>query len=315
MLKRQWDLRLTSVSSKQVSKVAQLLERASIKRKAQRVDDLSNLINEYNVVAFASLNKVRAAQLQELTKRFRSEIFMKVSKNILVKRALEQSDKPKIQDLTKHLKGSNTLLFTNMNPFTLSLTLEKNKIRTTAKAGDIAPEDIIIPAGNTGLPPGPAISELNDAGIRTRIEAGSVWVIRETTVANKGEEIQPRIASVLSKLDIKPLEVGLRVVAAYEDGLVFSTDQLLPDIEALRIQFADAAAHAHNLAIASSYPTSQTIGSLLQLAHLNARNLAVNATYPTSATITDIIVKAYQHMQALTQELAKINKDAVPKEV
>jgi large subunit ribosomal protein L10 len=295
--------------------MAQILERASIKQKAQRVDNLSNFINEYNVVAFASLNKVRAAQLQELAKRFRSQIFMKVSKNILVKRALEQSNKPNIQDLTEHLTGSNTLLFTNMNPFTLSLTLEKNKIRTTAKAGDIAPEDIIIPAGNTGLPPGPAISELNDAGIRTRIEAGSVWVIRETTVATKGEEIQPRIASVLSKLDIRPLEVGLRVVAAYEDGFVFSTDQLLPNIEALRIQFADAATHAHNLAMASSYPTSQTIGSLLQLAHINARNLAVNATYLTSATITNILAKAYQHMQALTQELAKINKDAVLKEV
>lgn len=298
-----------------MSEVAQLLERASIKRKAQRVDDLSNLIDEYNVIAFASLNKVRAAQLQELAKRFRSEIFMKVSKNILVKRALEQSTKPNIQDLTGHLTGSNTLLFTNMNPFTLSLLLEKNKIRTTAKGGDIAPEDIIIPAGNTGLPPGPAISELNDAGIRTRIEAGSVWVIRETTVANKGEEIQPRIASVLSKLDIRPLEVGLRVVAAYEDGLVFSTDQLLPNIEALQIQFADAATHAHNLAMASSYPTSQTVGPLLQLAHLNARNLAVNVTYLTSDTIIELLVKAYQHMQVLTQELAKINKDAVPKEV
>lgn len=295
--------------------MAQVLERASIKRKAQRVEDLSNLINEYNVVAFASLNKVRAAQLQELAKRFRSEIFMKVSKNILVKRALEQSDKPNIQDLTEHLEGSNTLLFTNMNPFTLSLTLEKNKIKTTAKAGDIAPEDIIIPAGNTGLPPGPAISELNDAGIRTRIEAGSVWVIRETTVASKGDAIQPNVASVLSKLDVRPLEVGLRVVAAYEDGLVFSTNQLLPDVESLRIQFADASTHAYNLAMASSYPTSQTIGSLLQLAHLNARNLAINTIFLTSDTTIDILAKAYQQMQALSQELAKINKDAAPKEV
>lgn len=295
--------------------MAQVLERASIKRKAQRVEDLSNLINEYNVVAFASLNKVRAAQLQELAKRFRSEIFMKVSKNILVKRALEQSDKPNIQDLTEHLEGSNTLLFTNMNPFTLSLTLEKNKIKATAKAGDIAPEDIIIPAGNTGLPPGPAISELNDAGIRTRIEAGSVWVIRETTVASKGDAIQPNVASVLSKLDVRPLEVGLRVVAAYEDGLVFSTNQLLPDVESLRIQFADASTHAYNLAMASSYPTSQTIGSLLQLAHLNARNLAINTIFLTSDTTIDILAKAYQQMQALSQELAKINKDAAPKEV
>jgi large subunit ribosomal protein L10 len=298
-----------------VNKVSQVLERASIKRKAQRVADLSNFINEFNVIAFASLNKVRAAQLQELAKRFRSEIFMKVSKNILVKRALEQSNKPNIQDLASHLTGSNTLLFTNMNPFTLSLMLEKNKIKTTAKAGDIAPDDIIIPAGNTGLPPGPAISELNDAGIRTRIDAGSVWVIRETTVANKGDEIQPRIASVLSKLDVKPLEVGLRVVAAYEDGLIFSTDQLLPDMDALRIQFTDASTHAYNLAMATSYPTSQTMRSLLQLAQLNARNLAVNATYLTSETTIDILAKAHQQMSALSQELAKINKDAAPKEI
>jgi ribosomal protein L10 len=88
--------------------VSQVLERASIKRKAQRVEDLSNLINEFNVVAFASLNKVRAAQLQELAKRFRSEILMKVSKNILVKRALEQSNKPNIQDLASHLMGSKS---------------------------------------------------------------------------------------------------------------------------------------------------------------------------------------------------------------
>lgn len=295
--------------------VSQALERASIKRKSQRVNDLSNLINEYNVVAFASLNKVRAAQLQELAKRFRSEIFMKVTKNILVKRAFEQCDKPNIEDLAEHLTGSNTLLFTNMNPFALSLLLEKNRIKTTAKAGDIAPEDIIIPAGNTGLPPGPAISELNDAGIRTRIEAGSVWVIRETTVVNKGDEIQPRIASVLSKLDIKPLEVGLRVIAAYEDGLVFSTAQLLPDIDALRTQFTTAFMHAYNLAIASSFPTSETIRSLLQLAQFNARNLALNAVYLTSDTTVDILARAHLQMRALAQEVAKINKDAAPKEV
>jgi large subunit ribosomal protein L10 len=62
---------------------------------------------------------------------------------------------------------------------------EKNKTKMTAKAGDVAPNDIIVPAGNTGLPPGPAISELHDVGIRTKIDVGSVWIVNDATVVKK----------------------------------------------------------------------------------------------------------------------------------
>jgi len=136
--------------------MTQALERSTIRRKAQEVEQLVSSIDLYNVIAFASLHKVRAIQLQELAKRFRSDILLKTAKNVLVKRALERSTKRNINELTKHMVGSNLLLLTDMDPFKLSILLGKNKIKTTAKAGDIAQNDITIPAGNTGLPPGPA---------------------------------------------------------------------------------------------------------------------------------------------------------------
>jgi len=204
--------------------MTQALERGTIRRKAQKVEKLVSSIDQYNVIAFASLHKVRAIQLQELAKRFRSDLLLKTVKNVLVKRALERSPKKNINELTKHMVGSNLLLLTDMNPFKLSILLGKNKIKTKAKAGDIAQNDITIPAGNTGFPPGPAISELHEAGVRTRIESGSVWVTRDTIVAEMGEAIPAKVASILSKLGVKPLEVALQLVAAYDDGLIFTTE-------------------------------------------------------------------------------------------
>ncbi len=293
--------------------MAQVLVRSTIQRKADEVVKLTSSVDQYEVIAFASLHKVRASQLQELTKRFRSDILMKAAKNVLVKRALERSAKRNIQDFSKHMVGSNLLLLTNMNPFALSILLDKNKIKATAKAGDIAPTDITIPAGNTGLPPGPAISELHDAGVRTRIESGSVWVMRDTVVAKKGEAIPPRVASVLSKLGVKPLEVGLQLVAAYDDGLVFTADQLSLDLAATTRQLEDAHQRAINLSVNTSYPTVETIGLLLQRAHREARALAINAAYMTPAVAAEVVAKAYSHMISLASCIAKINPDAAPK--
>ncbi len=293
--------------------MAQALVRSTIQQKADEVAKLTSSIDQYEVIALASLHKVRASQLQELTKRFRSDILFKTAKNVLVKRALDRSVKRNIQDLSKHMVGSNLLLLTNMNPFALSILLDKNKIKATAKAGDIAPADITIPAGNTGLPPGPAISELHDAGVRTRIESGSVWVMRDTVVAKKGETIPPRVASVLSKLGVKPLEVGLQLVAAYDEGLVFTDEQLSLDLTTTAKQLEDAHQQAINLSVNAFYPTAETIGFLLQRAHREARALAINAAYMTPAVAAEVVAKAYSHMVSLASCIAKINPDAAPK--
>jgi large subunit ribosomal protein L10 len=293
--------------------MTQALERGTIRRKAQEVEKLVFSIDQYNVIAFASLHKVRAIQLQELAKRFRSDILLKTAKNVLVKRALERSPKRNINELTKYMIGSNLLLLTDMNPFKLSILLGKNKIKTTAKAGDIAQNDITIPAGNTGLPPGPAISELHEAGVRTRIEAGSVWVIRDTIVAETGEAIPAKVASVLSKLGVKPLESGLQLVAAYDDGLVFTTDQLSLDLNETTKKFEEAHNQAMNLSVNASYPTAKTIATILRRAHMEARSLALNAAYLIPEVAAEVLARAYRQMVSLASQITKINKDAAPK--
>ena len=295
--------------------MALALERESIKRKAQEVDELTKLINDYSVIGIAELYKVRAIQLQELARRFRSKVRMRAAKNILLKMAIRNSKKKGIERLIYHLKGSNIMLLTNMNPFKLLLLLERSKIKMIAKARDIAPDDIVVPAGNTALPPGPAISELHDVGVRTRIEGGSVWVIRDTIIAKKGETITPKVASILSKLGIKSLEVGLKMVAAYDEGLVLSPDQLALDLDEVRGQLEEGFNQAFNLSLNVVYPTNETLSIILWRAASNARNLAINSAYPTPEVTSQIIGKAYGDMLRVASRLSQINKEAVPLEL
>ena len=292
--------------------LAAITERAAIKKKMQVIDELNKLVDEHDTVAIAHLFKVRAPQIQQLSQKFRGDMRMRVVKNTLIMRAQSKNKRPNVNKLAEHLKGSNVLLFTNTDAFKLTILLNKNKTQMTAKAGDIAPNDIVIPAGNTGLPPGPAISELHDVGARTRIDMGSVWVIEDAVVVKRGEIVQAKVAGVLSKMNVKPLEIGLELVAAYESGSVFGSEDFQFKVDDYVKQLEGAASQALNLAVNAVYPTDVTIKINLQQAYLKAKNLAINSNYVAPEVAREIITKAHSQASALAAKVSEIIKSAAP---
>jgi large subunit ribosomal protein L10 len=284
-----------------------------LEQKIREVEEVKQLIKQYKAIGVASLQKVRGMQLQELKKKLRNSVYMRVIKNTLMKRAItECKERPGLERLIEHLTGSNIYLFTNLNPFKLSLLLDKSKVKTTAKAGDVAAFDVIVPAGNTGLPPGPIISQLNAVGLPTRIEAGSVWINRDTLVAKKGEIISQRLASVLSKLGIKPVEAGLSMKVVYDDGLIITEEHLSIDLDTLQHDIETAHKDAFVLSINIAYPAAENIQLLLQNAHQKAYNLSLNAAIPTPETIRDLLRKAHVDMLSLSSRVNMINEKKAP---
>jgi large subunit ribosomal protein L10 len=282
-----------------------------LKQKISGVEEIVQLVNQHSVLGIASLQKVRAAQLQAFKKNLAGQVYMRVLKNTLMKRAIENcKDKPELKKLEDHLTGSNVYLFTSLNPFKLALALERGKVKTTAKAGDMAAFDVIIPAGNTGQPPGPIISQLNSAGLPTRIESGSVWISKDTLVVRKGEVIDERLASVLSKLGIKPVESGLAMNAVYDEGLVITQEQLRIDVGETEKSVEAAYADAFALSLSIAYPTTENTAALLQIAHREAYALAMNAAIPTEETIVDLIRKANMEMLSLSTRLPTLEEKA-----
>lgn len=261
-------------------------------QKSSEVEAIKEIFKEYKSVGIASLQKVRASQLQELKKSMKGQVYLRVLKNTLFKIAIEEMNQAELKKLEEYLEGSNVFLFTDLNPFKLALMLEKGKVKTFAKAGDTAAEDVVVPSSNTGQPPGPVISQLNGVGLPTRIENGSVWVSKDTLVVRRGEVINDRLAGVLSKLGIKSVELGISMRAVYDNGLMINGDQLKVDVAAAKRSVEVSNQEAFALALEVGYASKDTIKPLLQRAHQKAIALSVGAAFPTKETIGDLIRKA-----------------------
>lgn len=273
-------------------------------RKVEAYKKVQDLAKKYPVIVLASMYKVRTMQINELRKRFRKEMTVFVVKNKIAKLALKELNLPSFEKFEKYLTGQNMFIFTTMDPFRLYILLEKNKVSLPAKAGDIATDDIVIPAGNTGLAPGPVLSEFKEVGVPTRIESGSIWVSRDTVVAKKGDVISPKLASLLSKLDMKPIRAGISINAVLWDGKVLTSEDVKVDIETTRVELEKATADASKLAYYIKYPIKELIPLYLQEAHSKAIALAMYAEYLTSETISYLLQKAQVTANVL-KEMAK----------
>lgn len=279
-----------------------------LQQKSSEVNEIIDVLKDCKSIGIASLQKVRASQLQELKKSMVGQVTFKVLKNTLVKIALEEMKKEELKQLEEYLEGPNVFLFTDLNPFKLALLLEKGKVKTFAKAGDVAAMDVVVPASNTGQPPGPVISQLNAVGLPTRIENGSVWVSKDTLVVRRGEVINDRLAGVLSKLGIKAVELGISMRAVYDNGLIINGNQLVVDVPATKKSVETSHQEAFALALEIGYTSKDTIKPLLQRAHQKALALAVGAAIPTKETIGDLIRKANAEMTSLSGAVDKVKK-------
>jgi large subunit ribosomal protein L10 len=294
-----------------------MVVRQSTLLKADKVKEIANLLSQYKALGIASLEKVRAAQLQQLNKKLGDNANFRVIKNSLIRRAVsEVKDKEGLEKLEEYLTGPNIFLFTNLNPFKLALLLEKSRVTAKARAGDVAAFDVTVHAGNTGLPPGPIISQFTAVGLRTRIEAGSVWVAKDSVVAKKGDAISTQLASLLSKLGIKPVEVGLNLRVAYDDGLILTEEDLKLDLEEFRRSIEEAHNYAFNLSLKAAYPLPDNIMFLLRIGQQEAYSLALNAGVITPDTVRDLLRKAHAEMVSLSARLDEIEeKNALESQV
>ena len=199
-----------------------------------------------------------------------------------------------------------------MNPFELIIFLNKNKVRVPAKGGDVATSDIMVPAGNTGLQPGPVISEFNEAKVQTRIEGGSIFVAKDTVVVRKDEVIPVKIASLLSKLGMKPMEAGLSLSYAYDNGSVLGPNDLAFDLDRMRADISSAARLAFGVAVEANIMLPETAPMIISKACRQAIAVSLEAEFFTKETTNLIIQKAYVNMNALSSAISAVKPDAIP---
>jgi len=274
-------------------------------QKVEEVERIKSLVSQYPVIGIVRMEKTPARPLQRMRRELKKHGVLRMSKKSLVCRAFDELDNEKIRELKKYLDGQIALIYTKTDPFKLYRFLQENKQPAPAKPGDIAPKDIVIPAGETDIPPGPIVGQLQKIGVPAQIRRGKVVILEDTKVLKKGEKITNELAKILARLGIEPMEIGLDLQAAFSDSTIFTRDVLDTSPEVVITQLRDAYQSAINLATRIVYPTRQTIKHLLRKAYSSAQTLALECGIVTPETIKPLLAKAYLHMVSLATHLPR----------
>ncbi|MEK6907818.1 MAG: 50S ribosomal protein L10 [Thermoproteota archaeon] len=270
------------------------------KRKAQMYQQLLEVPKKYKVIAIVKINKVRASQILPLRKALKGEVEFVCVKDRVAQKALEKLNIAGIKGISEELTGQCLFLFTNMSPFKLNVLLSKNKIMMAARGGDIASVDIVVPAKNTGIAPGPMLTEFKEAGIPTKIDQGTIWIQKDTTPVKKGETINEKLAALLGKLDIKPVEAGISLYTALEEGLKYAAEEMIVDVAKVRNAFTQFHQEAISLSIEAAYVTAENINQILSKAAQSARSVSVESGFMTDETKEQILQKAHSQAKSVS---------------
>lgn len=266
--------------------------------KVKDVDELKEKIGESRVIGIVGMREIPASDLQQMRKRLRGTVEVRMVRNSIARRALEASA-PEIRPLADYIEDQTALIFSDENPFKLFATVEKEKRPMPIKPGARAPKDIVVEAGETSFSPGPMVGKLQAAGIPAAIKGGKVVINQRITLAKEGEVVSAKTADILKTMEIFPKNVGIELRAVYEDGLVFQTKDLAIDVDSLISQFSSASSRAFSFAVEIGYITPDTIGPILQRAQAKARNLVAETGIPVPGMMDIVLAKAVANAKAI----------------
>lgn len=282
--------------------------------KEEEVNRLTKLLRYSPVIGVVDIEGIPSAQMQQMRAKLRGDVNLTVSRNTLIKKALEEvsEDREDLETLFEHIEGQIALVTTSENPFKLYKKMESTKTKAPASGGEIAPEDVEVQEGDTPFKPGPIVGDLQNVGIPASIQSGKVVINTDKVVVEEGEVIPKDLATMLSRLDIHPVIVGLDLQVVFEEGTIFDKDSLQIDTEEYAQKFKNASLFGFNLSVNSGYPIKDNIETLITQAHSDSLGLALESDLITDGTMDIQLSKAHETVLTLA---SKLDPDALDDEL
>jgi large subunit ribosomal protein L10 len=266
------------------------------------IKDLPN----YKTVAIINLENLPSRQSQVIRSKIKEHAKIIITRKRLIKLALDKCGKADLKQISEHIQGMPALILTNKNAFELFKILKDNMTDAPAKTGQIAPDDIWVKAGPTPFAPGPIIGDLGAANIVAGIDGGKVVVKKDSLVVKAGEPVPAAAAAILSRLDIKPMKIGLNLVIAVEEGKLFERNILNIDVDEYTNNLKQAILNAKKLALGANILTPETVTIKLQEAHIDAKKLAFGADILCDETKEHLLKKAEAQAATLKEKIPEV---------
>jgi len=235
------------------------------------------LLDQYNRVVIVGADNVGSNHMQKIRIALRGKGVVLMGKNTMMHRILRLHSKkyPAFEALIPVVKGNVGFVFTHGDLNEIRQILVKNKILAPAKAGSLAPNDVIVPAGPTGLEP-TQTAFLQALDIASKINKGQIEIINDVHLIKKGERVGSSEATLLQKLNIKPFLYGLVVQSIYDDGFVFGPDILDINDNDILASFAQGVTNVACVSLATNTPTIASAAHSLAKGYSNVLSVALD---------------------------------------
>lgn len=228
--------------------------------KSEYFGKLKGLLEEYKSVFIVTVDNVSSQQMHEVRQSLRGKAVVLMGKNTMVRRALRTfiTDTPEYERLLPHIKGNIGFVFTNEDLKEIRDEILANKVAAPARAGAVAPADVWIPAGNTGMEPGKT-SFFQALGVPTKIARGTIEITSDLKLVETGAKVGPSEATLLNMLNISPFTYGLGISQVYDQGNAFPASVLDVGEEQLLGTFASAITTIASISLAINFPTLPSV--------------------------------------------------------
>jgi len=249
-------------------KVLDPLAAAGKKRRARKeryIEKLLHCLADYKNILIVQCDNVGSNQMQKVRLALRGSAELLMGKNTIIRKIVREQieSNPKLESLVPYIYGNIGFVFTNGDLKKVREIITGNKVPAAAKVGSIAPIDVLIPPGATGLDPGQT-SFFQSLNIATKIVKGAIEIQSEVKLMTKGEKVTASHVALLTKLNILPFFYGFTVTDVYEDGSIYSNDILDMSTDVLRQKFFDGVSKLAAISLAINVPTAASISHIIR---------------------------------------------------
>jgi len=248
--------------------------------KAAYFDKLKGLLEEFKSIFIVSVDNVSSQQMHEIRQSLRGTGVVLMGKNTMVRRAIRGfiSEFPEYERLLPHVKGNVGFVFTNADLKEVRDRIMSNKVAAPARAGAVAPCDVYVPAGNTGMEPGKT-SFFQALGVPTKIARGTIEITTDLKLVDAGNKVGASEATLLNMLNISPFTYGMGISQVYDQGQVFPPSVLDIDDDQLLSSFSSAVNTIVTISLAVGYPTHPSVMHSLINCYKNVVSVALVTEY------------------------------------
>jgi len=253
---------------------------AGKQKKEEYMARFVDAMESYPRAVLVTVDFIGSKHMQNIRSSLRGRAVLMLGKNTLMRKAIKDqlTKHPEWEALLPAIRGNVGFVFSHENLGDLQPKLLESRVPAQAKAGILAPQDVVVPKQVTTLEP-TKTTFFAALDIATRITRGCVEILSDVSLCKEGEKVGSSEAALMQMLDIKPFTYGLKLTNVFDGGFVYSAKLLNTKPQDLFTAFSAGVSKVAALSLALNYPSLPAFPHAVMNAYKNLVAVCLGTDY------------------------------------